>query len=114
MEQATAVSVAGLDRDARLIVVDETVMKPGILDDLERHGVANLTNDVVLDPIYLDLFHKKLRDVLAAIGTPSIALTDDGTVLASPELSAAARTALDIESAPRQPSSTPGTRAPTD
>jgi DNA replication ATP-dependent helicase Dna2 len=76
MEQATAVSVAGLDRDARLIVVDETVMKPGILDDLERHGVANLTNDVVLDPIYLDLFHKKLRDVLAAIGTPAIALAN--------------------------------------
>jgi len=53
----------------------------------------------------LDVHNGLLLSALwdAAFDTGLVSFADDGTVLASPELSAAARTALGIESAPRLP-----------
>ena len=70
MEAVTAVSIIAIDRDARLIALLPNRRYPTMLDDLEQHGLANLSQDVVLDPVWIDTFTKKLLQTLHAIGNP--------------------------------------------
>ena len=73
MDQITAVSIAGLDRNAGLIALDPSPRFPTLLDDLEAEGICNLTTDLVLDPVHADFFTPKLLAALKAIGNPDLA-----------------------------------------
>ncbi|WP_069789835.1 AAA domain-containing protein [Cyanobacterium sp. IPPAS B-1200] len=82
MEDITGVTVVKLDRDNCWIVVDQNNRWSNriSLNDLEIHGIANLSSDVILDRTYSDFFTKKLYSksppvggVLHAIGNPQIA-----------------------------------------
>ena len=70
MEAATGVRIVGINRDAGLLAILPNNRYPAMLDDLELHGLANLSQDVVLDPVWVDTFTKKLRETLHAIGDP--------------------------------------------
>lgn len=70
MAEALSVTPVRLDRENRVLVVDETRMRPGVLDELEAAGAVDLSADVVLDPVHNDFFTKPLRDVLNKLGRP--------------------------------------------
>ena len=70
MEAVTGIRIVGIDRDADLIAVLPNNRYPAMLDDLEQHGLADFSQDVVLDPVWVDTFTKKLRETLHAIGDP--------------------------------------------
>jgi DNA replication ATP-dependent helicase Dna2 len=76
MERVTHITVAAIDRDAGIIVLDPDYEDGNWLDDLEEHQIVDFGQDVVLDPISLDYFTKRLRLTLAAIGNPSNARED--------------------------------------
>jgi len=73
LERLVGVSVAGIDRERRLLAVDPDQRLPGLLDDLEHAGLANLSVDVMLDPTHKEFLVKKLRNALRAIGYPQMA-----------------------------------------
>ena len=73
MEGLLRVTIVGLDRNRRLIAVDFDRRFPHIADDLQRHGVADLERDVILDPVHQDFFTKKLTAALRGVGNPRIA-----------------------------------------
>jgi hypothetical protein len=76
MEDVTAVNIKTIDRNNGWIVVDPKRRWPSsILDDLEEYGIADLSTDVILDPVHYDYFTRKLRRALRAIGNPSTART---------------------------------------
>jgi len=70
MEAATGVRIVAIDRDAGLIAFLPNNRFPTMLDDLEQHGLVDFSQDVILDPVWIDTFTKKLRDTLHAIGNP--------------------------------------------
>lgn len=70
MADALAVTPVRIDRERRLVVLDETRQRPGILDEFEATRVADLSHDVMLDPIQNDFFLPLLRDVLMKVGRP--------------------------------------------
>ncbi len=79
MDQAAGVSVAAIDRDRRLLVLNPSRRFPTLLEDLEAEDLVDLSRDVILDPTHADFFTKKLREALRAIGNPPIA-TDQPAV----------------------------------
>ncbi len=76
MDAMTSVTVAGLDRDRRLIALDLSGREPATMETLERHGLADFSRNVSLDPTASDFFTRKLKAVLRAIGTPAVARDD--------------------------------------
>src|SRR5262249_25696362 len=76
MEDVTAVNVVAIDRDRGLIVLDPNRRWPSMLDDLEREGLEDLSNEVMLDPVSHDYFTSNLRAALREIGTPPAARDD--------------------------------------
>lgn len=76
LADCSGATVVGLDRDRGLIAVQVT---PHFLTnisaaDLDHHGIADFSADVMLDPKSLDVFTKKLLDTLQQIGNPDPAL----------------------------------------
>ena len=70
MEKVTEVRIVGIDRDAGLIVLLPNNRYPTMLDDLESYGLADFSKNVVLDPVWVDTFTKKLEPTLHSIGNP--------------------------------------------
>jgi len=70
MESATGVRIVAIDRDTGIIAVLPNIRFQTMLDDLERQGLVNFSQNVVLDPVWIDTFTKKLRETLHAIGNP--------------------------------------------
>jgi len=70
METVTGVRIAGIDRDAGLIALLPNNRYPTMLDDLEQQGLADFSQNVILDPIWVDTFTRKLQETLHAIGDP--------------------------------------------
>jgi len=70
METVTGVRIAGIDRDTGIIAVVPDSRFTTMLDELERHRLADLSRDVILDPMWVDTFCGKLRETLHAIGNP--------------------------------------------
>jgi HNH endonuclease len=104
----------------RLVVqrIGQDIFRAALLDYWEtRCPITGITDPALLrashivpwaecdDALRLDVHNGLLLSALwdAAFDTGLVSFTDDGTVLASPELTAAARTALGIERAPRLP-----------
>lgn len=76
MGHLTDVTVAALDRENLLIVVEAKRQWPTVLDELESSGIADLSRDVTLDPVHHDYFTKKVVTALTAIGNPACARAD--------------------------------------
>lgn len=72
-ERATGVTIVGIDRNQALIALDVSPRYPNFLDDLQNAGIADFTQNVMLDPVQTDFFTRKLREALRAIGNPQIA-----------------------------------------
>lgn len=70
MEAVTGVRIVGIDRDAGLIAVLPNNRYRMMLDALEQQGLADFSQDVILDPVWIDAFTEKLRETLHAIGNP--------------------------------------------
>jgi hypothetical protein len=70
MEDVTGVRIVAIDRDAGLIALLPNNRYPTMLDDLEQQGLVNFGQDVILDPVWIDAFTRKLRETLHAIGNP--------------------------------------------
>ncbi|MFC4236463.1 DEAD/DEAH box helicase [Thalassospira xianhensis] len=75
MQDLTSVSIAGLDRTRGLVVLDAHAVTGDecALDILEQTGACELSNEVVLDPVHVDMFLNKLDRALGFIGNPQIA-----------------------------------------
>lgn len=73
MEDLLGVTIVALDRNRGLLAVDADPRTPAILDTLEAAGIVNLSQDVILDPVYRDFFTRKLLATLQAIGNPPVA-----------------------------------------
>jgi DNA replication ATP-dependent helicase Dna2 len=73
MEDLLSVTIVALDRNRGLLAVDANPRFPTILDVLEAAGVVNLSQDVILDPVFHDFFTRKLLTSLQAIGNPPVA-----------------------------------------
>lgn len=75
MESITRVNIVAVDRETRIIVLDSNPssnqISSNILDDLERYGLADFSREVILDPVWINPFTRKLKDALHAIGNPS-------------------------------------------
>lgn len=75
MESVTRVNIVAIDRDIGVIVLDSSPssshISSNILDDLELYGLADFSKEVILDPVWVDTFTKKLHNTLHAIGNPS-------------------------------------------
>ena len=76
METVTGIRIVAIDRDAGLIAVLPNNRYPTMLDDLEQQGLADFSQDVILDPVWIDTFTRKLRETLHAIGNPPNALSN--------------------------------------
>lgn len=70
MADALAVTPVRVDRERKLIILDESIRRPGILDELEEAGVVDLSRDVMLDPVETDFFLPVLHAVLLKVGRP--------------------------------------------
>ena len=73
LERATGVTVVGLDRSGRLIALDVDRRYPTLLDDLTNAGIADFSQNVMLDPVHKDFFTDKLLAALRAVGNPPMA-----------------------------------------
>lgn len=83
MDSVTQVTVRGLDRDRRLMLLEESARSWTTLDDVERFGThtlpsgavrrVDLSHDVMLDPTHTDYFTRKLRAALIEIRNPPLA-----------------------------------------
>lgn len=76
MSDALAVTPVRVDREGGILVLDENRMRPGILDEIETAGVADLSGEVMLDPVQTDHFTKPLTKVLLKVGRPREAVND--------------------------------------
>ena len=75
MAAKTKVSVAAIDRDRLLIVLDPGAWGwSSVFDDLEDHGIADFSQNVILDPTHGDFLTGALYDVLHGVGNPPAAI----------------------------------------
>ena len=81
MEDLLGVKIVALDRNRRLLAVDADARSPTILDTLEASEVVDLSQDVILDPVYSDFFTTKLLATLRAIGNPPSARNDPNPIV---------------------------------
>ena len=75
MDEITAATIAGLDRDARLIAVDMTdfALVVPLFDALDAAGALDLDEGVVLDGRHTEFFARRLLATLQEIGNPRTA-----------------------------------------
>lgn len=73
VDQLTQVTVLAIDRDKRLLGLEPNRYYPTMLDDLEREGLADFSQDAILDRTYADFFTGRLRDTLKKIANPQVA-----------------------------------------
>lgn len=81
MEDLQGVRIVALDRNRRLLAVDADPRSPTILDMLEAAGLVDLSQHVVLDPVYQEFFTRKLLNTLQAIGNPPIARNNPNPIV---------------------------------
>lgn len=91
VEDLAAVTIVGLDRNNGLIALDGNWRWPSFLEELQASGLANLDQNVILDPVHNDFFTRKLDATLRAIGNPPIASTNPLVTRATGQTGARAR-----------------------
>lgn len=73
MERVSALSVAAVDRDNGIIVVDVNQWWLVTVNAAEAAGLLSFAHDVMLDPVHQDILIPRLEATLNAIGSPPIA-----------------------------------------
>jgi DNA replication ATP-dependent helicase Dna2 len=73
VDQLTQVTILAIDRDKRWIAVEPSSSYPTMLDDLEKHGLADFSSNAILDRTDADFFTGRLRDTLKKIANPRVA-----------------------------------------
>lgn len=76
MQWVTQVTVRGLDRDAKHIVLDFDARWWTIVQRLENAGVLDLTQNTMMDPVHRDFLVSRLEATLNAIGNPPVAIAN--------------------------------------
>jgi hypothetical protein len=82
MEQVTAVTVRGIDRENRWIAVQFNSAWLPALNDMENAHLLDLSTDVMLDPVHKDFLLDRLQNTLKAIGNPVLAGNNSAVVQA--------------------------------
>jgi hypothetical protein len=82
MEQVAAVTVAAVDRDQGILVVDVSSYWNPVLAAIEASGAVSFAQDVMLDPIHQDFILERMQATLNALGNPPIAQPLPGLALA--------------------------------
>lgn len=73
MERVSAVSVAAVDRDNGIIVVDVNQYWLATVLAAENAGLLSFGQDTMLDPVHRDFLIDRLETTLNAIGSPPVA-----------------------------------------
>lgn len=73
MERVSGVSVAAVDRDNGIIVVDLNQYWLATILAAERAGLLSFAQDVMLDPVHQDFLIARLEATLNVIGSPPVA-----------------------------------------
>ena len=73
MERVSAVSVAAVDRDNGIIVVDVNRYWLRTVLAAEHAGLLSFAQDMMLDPVHQDFLIDRLETTLNAIGSPPVA-----------------------------------------
>lgn len=73
MERVSSVSVAAIDRDNGIIVVDINSYWFATISAAENSGLLSFNQEVMLDPYHQDFLLDRLEATLNAIGSPPIA-----------------------------------------
>jgi hypothetical protein len=73
MERVSGVSVAAVDRDNGIVVVDVNQYWLNTVLAAEGAGLISFAHDVMLDPVHQDFLIDRLEETLNAIGSPPIA-----------------------------------------
>ena len=76
LEKVTQVTVRALDRDKGLMAVGLQRWWAETVHALERLGLVDLSQDVVMDPVHLEFLLAKLKKTLNKIGNPPAAVSD--------------------------------------
>ena len=78
MTKVLGVAIAGLDRDRRLLVVDFESWGDAtpLRQDLLGAGLVQLGANLVMDPVAVDVFTRKVEDTVKAIRNPPAAARD--------------------------------------
>ena len=76
LKKVTQVTVRALDRDMGLMAVSLQRGWAQTVHALERLGLVDLSQDVVMDPIHLEFLLPKLKETLNKIGNPPAAVSD--------------------------------------
>ena len=78
MTKVFGVTIAGLDRDRRLLAVDFNNYGDAtpLRQDLLSAGLVQLDANLVMDPVAIDVFTSKVEDTVKAIGNPPAAARD--------------------------------------
>lgn len=82
MERVSAVTVAAVDRDNGIIVVDVNQYWLSTVLAAEQAGLLLFAQDVMLDPVHQDFMIERLHSTLNAIGSPPIAQAMPGVAQA--------------------------------
>ena len=82
MEQVTAVTVRGVDRENRWIAVQFNLAWLPAINDMTNAGLLDLSTDVMLDPVHKDFLLGRLEKSLKAIGNPVLAGNNSAVVQA--------------------------------
>lgn len=83
MDEVTAVTISGLDRDHGLMAVDMNSFEPvaDMFDAFDEAGALDLDAHVVLDRRPTDFFTRRLLETLRAIGNPRVAADNANPVV---------------------------------
>ena len=81
MENLLGITIIALDRNRGLLAMDADSRSPTILDRLETSGIVDLSQDVILDPVYREFFTAKLLTTLRAIGNPPSARNNPNPIV---------------------------------
>lgn len=76
MQLVTQVTVRGIDRDQRHIVLDFDARWWPVIRALEAANAVDLSRDVMMDPVHRDFLTRRLEATLNAIGNPPVAIAN--------------------------------------
>jgi hypothetical protein len=82
MERVTGVTIRGIDRENRWIVLQFNSAWAPTIAAMEQAGLIDLSTDLMLDPVHNDFLLKRLEATLKDIGNPVLAVNNSAVAQA--------------------------------